>query len=99
LRHELSPPPRPTLPHSTHRPRHPDADLLQPLAVAVMVDPFKGMPYRFGALHKTFGRLYVRCDVCPRFALLQLGRNKLSDVDYRTKRFSCSVCGDEACSR
>ena len=62
----------------------------------VIVDPFKGVPYSFGALRKTFGRLYVRCDVCRRFALLQLGRNELRDVDYRTKRFSCSVCGDEA---
>jgi hypothetical protein len=61
-----------------------------------MVDPFKGVPYSFGALRKTFGRPYVRCDVCGRFALLQLGRRELRDVDYRTKRFSCSVCGDEA---
>jgi hypothetical protein len=61
-----------------------------------MVDPFKGVPYSFGALRKTYGRLYVRCDVCRRFALLQLGPHKLRDVDSRTKRFSCSVCGDEA---
>jgi hypothetical protein len=51
-----------------------------------MVDPFKGVPYSFGALRKTFGRLYVRCDVCRRFALLQLGRNELRNVDSRTKR-------------
>jgi hypothetical protein len=61
-----------------------------------MVDPFKGVPYSFGALRKTFGRLYVRCDVCRRFALLQLGWNELRDVDYRTKHFGCSLCGDEA---
>ena len=61
-----------------------------------MVDPFKGVPYSFGALRKTFGRLYVRCDVCRRFALLQLGRHALRDIDSRTKRFSCSVCRGEA---
>jgi hypothetical protein len=61
-----------------------------------MVDPFQGVPYSFGALHKTFGRLYLRCDLCRRFALLQLGPKKLRDVDSRTKRFSCSMCGAEA---
>jgi hypothetical protein len=61
-----------------------------------MVDPFKGVPYSFGALRKTFGMLYVRCDVCRSFALLQLGPQKLRDIDSRTKRFSCSACGEEA---
>lgn len=42
-----------------------------------MVDPFKGVPHSFGAL-------YVRCDLCRRFALLQLGppevaQRRLSD--------------------
>jgi hypothetical protein len=31
---------------------------------------------------KTFGPLYLRCDVCRRFALLQLGAYGLRDVDY-----------------
>jgi hypothetical protein len=61
-----------------------------------MVDRFPGKPFSFGALRKTFGPLYLRCDICRRFALLQLGTHELRDVDYRTKRFSCSVCGDEA---
>jgi hypothetical protein len=61
-----------------------------------MVDRFPGKPFSFGALRKTFGPLYLRCDICRRFALLQLGAHGLRDVDYRTKRFSCSVCGDEA---
>lgn len=61
-----------------------------------MVDRFNGIPYSFGALRKTFGPLYVRCDLCRRFALLQFGPHNLRDVDSRTKRFSCSVCGAEA---
>ena len=61
-----------------------------------MVDRVPGKPFSFGALRKTFGPLYLRCDICRRFALLQLGTHALRDVDYRTKRFSCSVCGDEA---
>jgi hypothetical protein len=61
-----------------------------------MVDRFPGKPFSFGALRKTFGPLYLRCDICRRFALLQLGAHELRDVDYRTKRFSCSVCGEEA---
>jgi hypothetical protein len=59
-----------------------------------MVDRFPGKPFSFGALRKTFGPLYLRCDICRRFALLQLGAHELRDVDYRTKRFSCSVCGE-----
>jgi hypothetical protein len=58
-----------------------------------MVDRFPGKPFSFGALRKIFGPLYLRCDICRRFALLQLGAR---DVDYRTKRFSCCVCGEEA---
>ena len=61
-----------------------------------MVDLFPGKPFSFGALRKTFGPLYLRCDICRRFALLQLGAHELRDVDYRTKRFSCSVCCEEA---
>ena len=61
-----------------------------------MVDRFKGTPFSFGALRSTFGPLYIRCDLCRRFALLQLGPHNLRDVDSRTKRFSCSVCGAEA---
>jgi len=56
-----------------------------------MVSPFRGVPYSFGALRKVFGPLWVRCDVCRRYARLHLG--ELRGVDYRTKTFSCSICG------
>ena len=56
-----------------------------------MVGPFRGVPYSFGALRKTFGPLWIRCDVCRRYARLFL--RELRDVDYRTKSFSCSICG------
>jgi hypothetical protein len=59
-----------------------------------MVDRFNGVPYSFGALLKTFGPLYLRCDVCRRYAPLYLA--ELRDVDYRTKSFSCSVSGAAA---
>ena len=38
--------------------------------------------------------MWVRCDLCRRYAHLRL--TGLLDVDYRTKRFSCSRCGSEA---
>jgi hypothetical protein len=62
-----------------------------------MVDPFPGVPYSFGALRKTFGPLWVRCDVCRRYARLFL--RELRDVDYRTKTFSCSIVAPTARSR
>lgn len=51
-------------------------------------------PFTFRALQKTFGPMWVRCDICRRYARLRLAG--LLDVDYRTKRFSCSRCGAEA---
>ena len=48
----------------------------------------------FRALAKTYGQMWLRCDVCRRYARLKL--RGLHDVDYRTKTFSCSVCGSEA---
>jgi hypothetical protein len=56
-----------------------------------MVGPFRGVPYSFGALRKTFGPLWIRCDVCRRYARLFVREQR--DVDYRTKTFSCSICG------
>jgi hypothetical protein len=56
-----------------------------------MVGPFPGFPYSFGALRQTFGPLFVRCDVCRRYARLYLA--DIRDTDYRTKTFSCSRCG------
>src|ERR1041385_8503274 len=38
--------------------------------------------------------MWVRCDVCRRYAPLSIGG--LQDVDYRSKTFSCSQCGSEA---
>ena len=38
--------------------------------------------------------MWRRCDVCRRYARLRL--SGLHDVDYRTKTFSCSVCGSDA---
>ena len=60
-------------------------------SLASVVGLFRGVPYSFGALRKTFGPLWVRCDVCRRYAWLLL--RDLRDVDYRTKTFSCSICG------
>ena len=56
-----------------------------------MVGPFPGVRYSFGALH---GPLFVRCDVCRRYAPLSIAG--LQEVDYRSKTFSCSQCGSEA---
>ena len=39
-------------------------------------------------------RLWLRCDVCRRYARLNLAG--LLDLDYRAKTFSCSRCGAEA---
>ena len=58
-----------------------------------MVGPFNGVPYSFGALRQTFGPLYVRCDVCRRYAQLYVAG--LRDVDYRTRTFSCALCGTD----
>ena len=38
--------------------------------------------------------MWVRCDICRRYAPLSIGG--LQDVDYRSKTFSCSQCGSEA---
>jgi hypothetical protein len=38
--------------------------------------------------------MWIRCDMCRRYARLKLAG--LHDVDYRTKTFSCSRCGSEA---
>ncbi|SEP51396.1 hypothetical protein SAMN02990966_07977 [Rhodospirillales bacterium URHD0017] len=38
--------------------------------------------------------MWVRCDVCRRYAPLSIGG--LQNVDYRNKTFSCSQCGSEA---
>ena len=58
-----------------------------------MVGPFPGVPYSFGALRQTYGPLFVRCDVCRRYARLYLA--DIRDTDYRTKTFSCCRCGTD----
>jgi hypothetical protein len=50
--------------------------------------------FTFRALSKTYGQMWLRCDVCRRYVRLKLAG--LHDVDYQTKAFSCSVCGSEA---
>jgi hypothetical protein len=52
---------------------------------------FPGVPYSFGALRQTYGPLFVRCDICRRYARLYLA--EIRDIDYRTKTFSCCRCG------
>ena len=59
-----------------------------------MTGPWPHKPFTFRALRKTFGAMWVRCDVCRRYAPLSIG--SLQDVDYRSKTFSCSQCGSEA---
>jgi hypothetical protein len=59
-----------------------------------MTGPWPHKPFTFRALRKTFGAMWVRCDVCRRYAPLTIGG--LQDVDYRSKTFSCSQCGSEA---
>ena len=49
------------------------------------------LPRTFAELQETFGPLYVRCDICRRHIRLELGG--LRDLDYRSRTFSCSVCG------
>ena len=56
-----------------------------------MVGPFPGVPYSFGALRQTYGPLFVRCDVCRRYARLYLA--EIRGTDSRTKTFSCCRCG------
>ena len=56
-----------------------------------MFGPFRGVLSSFGALRKTLGPLWIRCDVCRRYARLFV--RELRDVDYRTKIFSYSVSG------
>lgn len=59
-----------------------------------MTGPWRDQPFTFHALRKTYGALWLRCDVCRRYAALHLGG--LRDVDYRTRSFSCSRCGAAA---
>ena len=57
-------------------------------AQEVVTEAWPHKPYTFRALRKTFGAMWVRCDVCRRYAPLSIGG--LQDVDYRSKTFSCS---------
>jgi len=44
-----------------------------------MTGPWPHRPFTFRALQKTFGPMWVRCDVCRRYAQLRLAG--LLDVD------------------
>ena len=59
-----------------------------------MVGPWPHRAYTFRALSKTYGPIRLRCDVCRRYARLNLA--SLYDVDSQTKTFTCSQCGAEA---
>ena len=59
-----------------------------------MVGPWPHRAFTFRALSKTYGQMWIRCDVCRRYARLKLAWPH--NVDYRTKTFSCSVCSSEA---
>src|SRR5712672_2381549 len=59
-----------------------------------MVGPWPHRPFTFRVLSETYGQMWLRCDVCRRYARLNLAG--LHDVDYRTRTFSCSRCGSEA---
>ena len=52
-----------------------------------MVGPWPYRSHTFRALSKTYGQMWLRCDVCRRYARLNFAG--LHDVDYRTKTFSC----------
>jgi hypothetical protein len=54
-----------------------------------MVGPWPPRPFTFRAFSKTYGQMWLRCDVCRRYARLNLA----ALVDYRIKTFSCSICG------
>ncbi|WP_422000410.1 hypothetical protein [Reyranella sp.] len=56
-----------------------------------MVGPWPHRAYTFHALQRTFGPMWLRCDVCRRYAPLPLAG--LRDVDYRSRTFSCVRCG------
>jgi hypothetical protein len=53
-----------------------------------MVGPWPYRAFTFRALSKTYGQVWLRCDVCRRYARLKLAG--LHDVDYRAKTFSRS---------
>ena len=61
-----------------------------------MTSAWPDKPFTFRALKATFGQMWLRCDVCRRYAPLNMAG--LYDVDYRTKTFSCSRCGGAAWS-
>jgi hypothetical protein len=48
-----------------------------------MVGRWPHRAFTFRALSKTYGQMWLRCDVCRRYARLKLAG--LHDVDYRTK--------------
>jgi hypothetical protein len=47
-----------------------------------MVGPWPNKPFTFRALSKTYGQMWLRCDVCRHYGRLKLAG--LPDVDYWT---------------
>ena len=53
-----------------------------------MVGRFRGVPFSFGALREIYGPLFVRCDVCRRYARLYLAEIRAGGS--RRERFGVS---------
>jgi hypothetical protein len=58
-----------------------------------MVGTWPHRAFTFRALSKTYGQMWLRCDVCRRYARLYLA--EIRDADYRMKTFSCCRCGTD----
>ena len=54
-----------------------------------MVGPWPHRAFTVRALSKTYGPMWLRCDVCRRYARLKLAG--LHDVDYRIKTFKAAI--------
>ena len=59
---------------------------------SVVTEVWPYNPYTFRALRKTFGAMWVRCDVCRRYGH-PLSIGGLQDLEHRSKTFSCFQCG------
>ena len=59
-----------------------------------MTSPWPHKPFTFRALAKTFGPMWLRCDVCRRYARFRMSTAWPSRLSH--KSFSCSQCGSEA---
>jgi hypothetical protein len=60
---------------------------------AAWLDPSLAYPTASVRYARPYGPLFVRCDVCRRYARLYLA--EIRDTDSRTKTFSCCRCGSD----